>query len=445
MTRSLKGADCMKLAHISDLHLGKKLDNFSLIENQEHILAQIIDTALSEGCDGILIAGDVYDKSIPSAEAVKLFNEFLTNLSKTPLAVYIISGTHDSSERVNYASEILKAANIHIGAVYDSKPEIITVSDGYGELDICLMPFVKPSTVKGYYPDAVIDSYTDMMRVMVYDTNTKNLLTQAFISSKSYDEDGNQVLSGDLSISFGTYDFLVYNFDTPTTLVTSENNENSILAYTQEISSAMRTRLLGNTKADTDEYGNILNEPDHLVVAREHDLVVSPHDTVVVIKTTATTIIDTYYLQIHVEGMQFASSATAVISGLSPSNRFGLNLRTDDPTASEAFDLYKSTDDNLPGENKDVLCAVFNTFGKIPDVTSNLYVTFNVIDTAGNLVTYTTSLDTVFKTEDAIERHWLLINDTFVIPDPGVKPNPGNGGFQPQVDDWEEEEGNMIL
>ncbi|HCJ41606.1 exonuclease SbcCD subunit D [uncultured Ruminococcus sp.] len=157
----------MKLAHISDLHLGKKLDNFSLIENQEHILAQIIDTALSEGCDGILIAGDVYDKSIPSAEAVKLFNEFLTNLSKTPLAVYIISGNHDSSERVNYASEILKAANIHIGAVYDSKPEIITVSDGYGELDICLMPFVKPSTVKGYYPDAVIDSYTDMMRVVI--------------------------------------------------------------------------------------------------------------------------------------------------------------------------------------------------------------------------------------------------------------------------------------
>lgn len=157
----------MKLAHISDLHLGKKLDNFSLIEDQEHILAQIIDTALSEGCDGILIAGDVYDKSMPSAEAVKLFNEFLTNLSKTPLAVYIISGNHDSSERVNYASEILKAANIHIGAVYDGKPEIITVSDGYGELDICLMPFVKPSTVKGYYPDAVIDSYTDMMRVVI--------------------------------------------------------------------------------------------------------------------------------------------------------------------------------------------------------------------------------------------------------------------------------------
>ena len=157
----------MKLAHISDLHLGKKLDNFSLIEDQQHILAQIIDTALSEGCDGILIAGDVYDKSMPSAEAVKLFNEFLTNLSKTPLAVYIISGNHDSSERVNYASEILKAANIHIGAVYDGKPEIITVSDGYGELDICLMPFVKPSTVKGSYPDAVIDSYTDMMRVVI--------------------------------------------------------------------------------------------------------------------------------------------------------------------------------------------------------------------------------------------------------------------------------------
>lgn len=288
---------------------------------------------------------------------------------------------------------------------------------------------------------------TDMMRVMVYDKDSKNLLTQSFLSSKDYDENGNQVLSGDLTISYGTYDFLVYNFDTPTTQVTGENNEKTILAYTQEISPAIKSRLFGqSTKAD-DEFSNINYEPDHLVVAREHELHVSAHDTVVVINTTATTIIDTYYLQIHVEGMQFASSAMAVISGLSPSNHFGYDIRTDDPTAAVAFDLNKSTDPELPGDNKDVLCATFNTFGKIPEVSSELFVTFNVIDTGGNLQSYTTSLDNIFKTEDAIERHWLIIHEETFVIHPPENPNPqtGNGGFQPRVDDWQEEEGNIVL
>lgn len=160
----------MKLAHIADLHLGKRLDNFSLFEDQQHILAQIIDIALKECCDGILIAGDVYDKSMPSAEAVRLFNDFLTKLSKTDLSVYIISGNHDSPERVDYASEMLKKADIHICAEYNGKPDIVTVSDGYGELDICLMPFVKPSTVRAYHPDAEIESYTDMMRTVIMES-----------------------------------------------------------------------------------------------------------------------------------------------------------------------------------------------------------------------------------------------------------------------------------
>lgn len=306
---------------------------------------------------------------------------------------------------------------------------------------------VTASVYNSHIPIPSLD--TDMMRVMVYDTDSKNLLAQSFLVSKELDEEGNQVLSGDLSISYGRYDFLVYNFDTPTTKVSGENNENTILAYTPEISAAMKAHLFGLSKADEDEldkkYGHIQYEPDHLVVAREKDLAVSPHDTLIVIKTTASTIIDTYYLQIHVEGMQFASSATAVISGLAPSNHFGLNERTYDPSSAVAFDLYKSTDTNIEGENKDVLCATFNTFGKIPEATSELFVTFNVIDTAGNLQTYTTSLDTIFKSEDAIVRHWLLINETFTIQPPQQGTTTGGGGFQPQVDDWETEEGNMTL
>ena len=194
-----------------------------------------------------------------------------------------------------------------------------------------------------------------------------------------------------------------------------------------------------------DDY-QIRYEPDHLVVAAEHNLRISPHDTLVIIQTEATTVVDSYYLQIHVEGMQYASSATAVITGLSPANHFGLGIRETNPPVDVAFDLLKSTDEKIPGENKDVLCAVFNTFGKIPDSDSELTVTFNVIDIAGNLQKFETSLNRTFLTEDAIERHWLLIDETWVIenPDPDG-PSGGGGGFQPTVDDWEEEQGEIVL
>ena len=290
------------------------------------------------------------------------------------------------------------------------------------------------------------DITTDMMRVMVYDPYNHDLLTQSFIYNKTIDESGNQVLSGDLNISYGTYDILVYNFDVASTQIAAENNEESIIAYTDEISSSMKSSLFGYnaSKADIDEFEHIQYEPDHLVVARENDLRVSPHDTIVVINTTASTIIDTYYLQIRVKGMKFASTANAIISGLSPSNHFGTNTRTTDPSTAVAFELHKSTDPNIADENQDVLCATFNTFGKIPEASSNLYVTFNVIDAAGNLQKYSTSLDTIFQTEDAIERHWLLIDETFEIKDPGISTG-GNGGFQPVVDDWEEEEGSVTL
>ena len=295
-----------------------------------------------------------------------------------------------------------------------------------------------------YNPKVPIPSVnTDMMRVMVYDPKSKNLLTQSFISNKTI-ENGDQVLSGMLNISYGNYDFLIYNFDTPTTQVSNENNEESIIGYTTEIPATMRTRFLG-TKADEYDNVHINYEPDHLMVAREHNLRVSPRDTLVVIRTTANTVVDTYYIQIHVEGMQYASSATAIINGLSPSNHFALNERTEDPTAAVCFDMVKSTDENLAGDNKDVLCAVFNTFGKIPEATSNLHVTFNVVDTGGNLQQKEINLDRIFKTEDAILHHWLLIDETWTIQKPDHQGGESGGGFKPVVDDWEEEHGDIIL
>ena len=288
----------------------------------------------------------------------------------------------------------------------------------------------------------------ELMRVLVYDPETDKLLTQSFISAATIDEEGNKVFMGSLGISHGNYNFLVYNFDTPTTQVSQENSEQSIIAYTDEVSAAVKSRYLG-TKADDDEDINIHYEPEHLLVANEKEVRISPHDTLVVVHTEASTVVDTYYLQVRVKGMQFASTASAVISGLSPSNHIGYNIRTVDPSAAVVFDMQKGQDLSLDGDNKDILCAVFNTFGKIDQVSSDLLVTFNVFDTSGNLRQYSANLDDVFKTEEAILYHWLIIDESCLvidIPDPGVTPpTPGNGGFQPQVDDWEEETGEIAL
>lgn len=293
--------------------------------------------------------------------------------------------------------------------------------------------------------------HPELMRVLVYDPDTDKLLSQSFIATTEINEKGETVFSGNLGISYGNYNFLVYNFDTPTTQVISENTESGILAYTAEISSSMRTKLLATKDGENDEFAgvSIRYEPEHLLVGNERNVRISPHDTMVVIHTEASTVIDTYYLQVRVKGLEFASSATAVISGLSPSNHIGFNERTKDPTTAVAFELKKGQDVELDGGNKDVLCAVFNTFGKIEEVSSDLFVTFNVFDTAGNLLQYKANLDGVFESELAKKYNWLIIDDSVLvidIPDPGQnQPQTSNGGFQPQVDDWDEETGEIVL
>lgn len=286
-----------------------------------------------------------------------------------------------------------------------------------------------------------------LMHVLVYDPKSEGLLGENFIYTASIDENGEKVFAGDLEISHGTFNFLVYNFDTPTTHVSEWNSEKTAIAYTNEIPASLRSRILG-TKADDDEYKgvSIYYEPEHLLVANEKNVRISPHDTLVVIQTEASTIVDTYYLQIRVKGLRFAASATAVISGLSPSNHIGYNIRTVDPSAAVTFDMQKGYDTSIPDENQDVLCAVFNTFGKIDDMPSDLFVTFNVQDVAGNLRQYTVNLDHLFQSELCQKYHWLIINDEIIdIPDPGTDTPTGNGGFQPKVDDWEEETGEIAI
>ena len=177
----------MKFLHVSDLHLGKRLHETSLIDDQEAILKQILHIVDEQKPTGIFIAGDVYDKSAPSAEAVQLFDFFLAELAKRRLRVFVISGNHDSPERIAFGSTIMDASGIHLSPVYDGNVKPIVLQDNDGELNVYMLPFVKPMHVRRFYEEEGIESYTDAVRVAIekmnVDTSKRNvLITHQFVT-----------------------------------------------------------------------------------------------------------------------------------------------------------------------------------------------------------------------------------------------------------------------
>lgn len=157
----------MKFIHISDLHLGKRVNDFSMLEDQKYIMIKIINVIDDEKPYGVIIAGDIYDKSIPSAEAVEMFDDFLVRLAERKLQVFIISGNHDSPERLAFGGRIMDLSGVHISPVYNGKVNPITISDGYGSLNVYLLPFVKPANVRQYFESKEINTYTDAIRAAV--------------------------------------------------------------------------------------------------------------------------------------------------------------------------------------------------------------------------------------------------------------------------------------
>ena len=163
----------MKFFHLSDLHIGKQLHRYNLKEDQQVILKEVITYAKELRPDAIVIAGDIYDKSVPSAEAVNVFDEFLTDLSEiTPeIPILIISGNHDSPDRLKYASEILKRHHIYIAGNVPERPEEhiekVTLHDAYGEVDFYLLPFMKPAYVKNIFVDGTPETYSDAVKEII--------------------------------------------------------------------------------------------------------------------------------------------------------------------------------------------------------------------------------------------------------------------------------------
>lgn len=172
----------MKLFHLSDLHIGKRVNEFSMIEDQKYILKRILDLAEEEKPDGIILAGDIYDKQIPSAEAVQVFDEFITRLAGRAIPVFIISGNHDSAERLAFGGRLLNSRGIYLSPVYDGSVTKIPLKDQYGTVWIHLLPFVRPSTVRHVFEneaDLVTDVQTaaeTVIRHMEIDLKDRNIL-----------------------------------------------------------------------------------------------------------------------------------------------------------------------------------------------------------------------------------------------------------------------------
>ena len=177
----------MKFIHLSDLHLGKRLHETSFIEDQQAILKQILEIIDQETPHGVLIAGDVYDKSVPSAEAVQLFDSFLAELAKRKLQVFVISGNHDSAERIAFGAKIMDGAGIHLSPVYNGEVLATSLTDDFGVLNVYMLPFVKPSHVRRFYETEKIESYTDAVKVAIDKMNVDNtkrnlLITHQFVT-----------------------------------------------------------------------------------------------------------------------------------------------------------------------------------------------------------------------------------------------------------------------
>ena len=206
----------MKFIHISDLHLGKRVNEFSMLEDQEFILTKIINIIDEQRPDGIFIAGDVYDKSVPSAEAVELFDDFLFRLSTRNLKVFVISGNHDSAERIAFGGRLMDKSGIYMSPVYNGEVKPITLTDAFGEIKVYMLPFIKPSNVKRFFPEKEINSYNDAVKTVVdamdKDESKRNILiTHQFVTGAVRTESEDISVGGtdnvDASV-FGGFDYV---------------------------------------------------------------------------------------------------------------------------------------------------------------------------------------------------------------------------------------------
>ena len=207
----------MKFMHLADLHLGKRVNEFSMLADQKYILEQVLLLIDEERVDGLLIAGDIYDKQIPSIEAVRLFDEFLTRVSELRVPVYMIGGNHDSIERVSFGARLMAVSGIHMATEYDGEVDVVTAEDEYGAIDIYLLPFLKPAQVRAVWGEEAeeIKTYQDALSFVI-DKMTRDksrrsiLLAHQFVAGGSVCDSEEHAVGGLDQVDLSCFDGFDY-------------------------------------------------------------------------------------------------------------------------------------------------------------------------------------------------------------------------------------------
>lgn len=265
----------------------------------------------------------------------------------------------------------------------------------------------------------------EAMHVIFFEQGEDKVAAETFITDITIDENGVRSLSGDISILPGDYRMLIYDYGTESTIVKDFYRFDFAEAYTESAPYSVLSRF--NTK--TGENPNILNQPDHLVVSANDHEIIPFHTGTYTVTADAHSVVESWYIQIKVEGLEYVSSAQAVLQGMFSANFISRDERVNDPEAAIWFQLQKSDDEGVP-----VICTIFNTFGRIPQSQNELAVTFNIRTSDGRTISRTFDISDLFLSEPAIKHNWLLIDEVITIDPP-----KSNGGFDPAVEDWDEE------
>lgn len=205
----------MKIMHLSDLHIGKKVNEYSMLQDQIYILKEILRIIDNEKVETVIIAGDVYDRSLPPNEALELFDEFLYQLSGRNVNVFVISGNHDSPERISYGGRMMTENKIFLSPVYDGNVKPITLNDDYGEVNFYLLPFIRSADIRRYFPDENIENYTDAVKVAIDNMNVdfseRNILvTHQFVTGAELSESEDIIVGGTDNVSGEVFDGFDY-------------------------------------------------------------------------------------------------------------------------------------------------------------------------------------------------------------------------------------------
>ena len=206
----------MKFLHLSDLHLGKQMNDVSLLEDQEAMLMyQIVPIAQKEHVDAVLIAGDIYQRSTPQAEAVALFDRFISELAAMGKKVFVISGNHESAQRISYFSALVKPSGVYMTEAFEGQMQSVTLSDAYGELVIWMLPFLRPQQVKRFLPEEKIVTYQDAMQAVLrqtpIDKKKRNILMcHQFITGAATSDSEDRSIGGLEQIDAALFDAFDY-------------------------------------------------------------------------------------------------------------------------------------------------------------------------------------------------------------------------------------------